>query len=309
MFRPKINLKKLKKLNSSGRVLTDVDFNDLCTFKCGGKAKIVVEIPTLDNFFKVMFYLEKINAQVFVLGAGSNVLCSDKGFDGVIIKLIGDFARIEFDDEILECGCGVRLINAFVTARDLSLKGLEGGAGIPATVGGATYMNAGAFDFEMAKVIDYVVAYVDGKITYFTREECGFGYRESIFQHNNAIILRVGLRLEADDKDEIQKKYLELTKKRTNSQPLEYPSAGCVFKRQENIVISKLLDDCGLKGLTLGGAKVSNKHANFIINTGKATSQEIYELIKVIKKRVWDKAQIEINTEIKFLGEFDEDTW
>ncbi|MGN0961886.1 MAG: UDP-N-acetylmuramate dehydrogenase [Christensenellales bacterium] len=305
----RLNIRKLKKLNKSGRVLKNVDFSKFCTFKCGGKVAVLIEICTLDNFFKVMFYLEEKKINYFILGAGSNVLCSDNGYDGVVIKFAGDLSRCEYDGEILECGAGLKLVSAYVIARDLALQGLESGAGIPATIGGAVYMNAGAYDFEMSKVVDYVIAYVDGKIKYYSNEDCNFGYRDSVFQHNKSIILRVGLRLKLGNKENIQKRYLEIMEQRKKSQPLEFPSAGSVFKRRDDVVVSKLLDECGLKGLTMGGAMVSNKHANFIINTGKATAQEIYDLIKIIKKRVWDKTQIELQTEIKFLGVFDEDTW
>lgn len=309
MSRLGISINKLKKLNVNGKVLKDVDFSEYCSFKCGGKVALLVEINTLDNFFKVMFYLRDKNVQYYILGAGSNILCSDNGYYGVIIKLGGDFARIEYDGSVLECGAGVRLVNAYLRARDLGLAGLECGAGIPASIGGAVYMNASAYDFEISKVVEYVIAYHNGKIKYFSCDECQFGYRHSVFQDNNAIILRVGLKLTSDIVDNIHNRYLETLEKRKNSQPLEFPSAGCIFKRQEGVNVSRLIDECGLKGLTMGGAKVSERHANFIINTGKATAQEIYEIIKIIKKRVYNKTQIDIHTEIKFLGEFDEDTW
>lgn len=308
MSRHKVAFKRLANLNSQGRLLRKVSFKELCTFKCGGEVTLL-EVSTLDNFLKVMRYLDSLNAKYYMLGAGSNVLCSDKGYDGLVIKLIGDMARVEYDGEILECGAGCRLIDVFVRARDLGLSGLEDGAGIPASIGGATYMNAGAYNFEMSKVVDYVVAYVNGKITYFENSECNFAYRSSVFQKNNAIILRVGLRLQAGKKDDIQYRYLEVLSMRRESQPLDYPSAGCIFRRQEGVNVSKLIDDCGLKGLNYGGAQVSNKHANFIVNMGGASSQDIFELIKVVKKRVFEKTQIDINTEIEFLGEFDENTW
>ena len=164
MSRQNISFKKLKKLNKNGQTLKNVDFSQCCTFKCGGKVDILLEITTLDNFFKVIFYLEEIEADYFVLGAGSNILCSDKGYHGIVIRLGGDLNRIEYDGEILECGAGVKLLSAYMYARDLGLQGLEDGAGIPATIGGAVYMNAGAFDFEMKNFVDYVVAYSNGKI-------------------------------------------------------------------------------------------------------------------------------------------------
>lgn len=306
MSRQNVSFSKLKKLNKNGLTLKNIDFSQYCTFKCGGRVDILLEITTLDNFFKVIFYLEEINADYFVLGAGSNILCSDKGYHGIVIRLGGDLSRIEYDGEILECGAGVKLVSAYAFARDLGLQGLEDGAGIPATIGGAVCMNAGAYNFEMKNVVDYVVAYSNGKIRYFSNEDCCFGYRDSIFQHEKCIILRVGLRLTIGDKEEIHKRYLEISSMRKSSQPLEYPSAGCVFRREEGVVVSKLLDGCGLKGLTIGGAQVSNKHANFIINIGGATAQNIYDLLILIKKKIRNMANIELHTEIKFLGDFDE---
>lgn len=309
MCESKLSIKKIKSLNKKGNVYQNVEFKDYCTFRCGGKVSMLLEIHCLEDFLKVMFYLNELHAEYFILGGGSNVLCADNGYKGIVIKLCGDFARIEHEDDVLECGAGARLSEVYQYAKKLSLGGLECSAGIPATIGGAICMNASAYDFEMSKLVDYVIAYQDGKIQYLTNKDCGFGYRDSVFQKNNGIILRAGLILTRSNIEFIQAKYLETLQKRKSSQPLEFASAGCIFKRQEGVVVSKLLDDCGLKGLTLGGAMVSFKHANFIINKKDAMAQDIYELIRIIKKRVWDKSKIKIDTEIKFLGDFDEDTW
>jgi len=307
MSRLKLSIRKLKKLNYNGNLLENVDLSDYCTYKCGGKAKVLIEINTIENFLHVMDYLKTTNSKYFVIGAGSNILVSDNGYDGVIIKLGGDFARIEeHEDNIIECGAGVKLSQAFAYARERGLGGLEDSVGIPATIGGAVFMNASAYNFEMANLIDYVVAYKGEKITYFNRNDCGFGYRHSIFQENNAIIMRVGLRLKVGERELIDARFKEVMQKRLMSQPLEYPSAGCVFKRIDDIVVSRAIDECGLKGLTFGGAKISEKHANFIINFNNATALDIYELINVTKKRFYDKTGIDLETEIRFLGEFDE---
>lgn len=305
----RLSIRKLRTLNKGGELSENVSFANLCTFRCGGNVRILLDIHTLEGFLGSIQYLEDVGEHYYILGNGSNVLCSDKGFDGVVIRLKGDLSRIEYDGEILECGAGVRLAQAYIFARDLSLKGLECGAGIPATVGGATYMNAGAYGFEMAQVVDYVVAFYKGKIVYFDASQCGFGYRHSVFQENKAIILRVGLRLEKDSKEGIVRRFLDTLEQRKASQPLDYPSAGCVFRRIEGKNVSKLLDECGLKGLTMGGAVVSQKHANFVINKGDATARDIFDLIEIMKARVLEKTGTKIYTEIKFLGEFDENTW
>ena len=169
-------------------------------------------------------------------------------------------------------------------------------------------MNAGAYDFEMSKVVEYVVAFVEGKITYFDNASCKFGYRKSVFQNNGATILRIGLKLDKKEKTAIESRIREIMASRLKTQPLNFPSAGCIFKRRDDIIVSRMLDECGLKGLTLGGAKVSEKHANFIINFNEATAQDIYELIEIIKRRFFNKTGILLETEIKFLGDFDEVT-
>jgi UDP-N-acetylmuramate dehydrogenase len=283
--------------------------NGFTTLNVGGRANCFLEISTLENFLKVMFYLEEKGVKVFVLGAGSKILVSDKGFDGVVVKLVGDFARIEeLDKNIIECGAGVLLASAFAKTKELGLSGFQQSVGIPATIGGAVYMNASAYDFEMSKLVKYVVAFVDGKLQYFSKDDCQFGYRKSVFQTNHAIILRVGLNLESQDREQLMTEYRNILMKRNNSQPIQYRSAGSVFKRQEGIVVSKVLEECGLKGLKVGGAEVSDKHANFIINKENATAQDIYDLIQVCKKNVRDKAGLNLEEEIIFLGEFDEIT-
>jgi UDP-N-acetylmuramate dehydrogenase len=309
MSRLKISIQKLKKLNYNGKVLEDIDLSQYSTFKCGGKGKILLEICTLENFIGVMMYLQELKSDYFILGAGSNILVSDKGYDGVILKLDGDFKRIiPYNDGVVECGAGVKLSQAFAYARKHSLGGLEDSVGIPATIGGAVFMNASAYNFRMSNVVKYVVAYVDGKITYFDNSECGFGYRKSVFQHNQSVILRVGLELKTKSQKEIDVRFKEVVDKRFKSQPIEYPSAGCVFKRREDIEVSRMIDEYGLKGLTFGGAKVSEKHANFIINFNDALAQDVYELIEIVKKRFYAKSGILLETEIIFLGEFDEIT-
>lgn len=303
----KLNFSHLKKLNAHGETYKNKELKNLTTFKVGGNAKYFLKICTLENFLQVMDYLESINIKYFILGAGSNLLVSDLGFDGVVIKFDGDFKQSYIlDENTIEFGCAVNLVFAYVTAKNLSLSGLEDSTGIPATIGGATFMNAQAYNFEMAKIVDYVVAYVNGKITYFTNEECKFQYRNSIFHSNKAIILRVGLKFERKPKEEIEKRFLEVAGFRKDRQPLEYPSAGCVFRRFENGIVSKMLDDAGFKGLTEGGAKVSEKHANFIINYNNATASDIFRLINRLKKEFKKIYDIELSCELRFLGEFDE---
>lgn len=309
MSRSKLSIQKIKKLNYNGEVKKDFCLSSICTFKCGGKANLFLQINTLENFIKTMMYLNETKTKYFVIGAGSNLLVSDNGYDGVVIKLGGDLSRIEVSsDEKIECGAGVTITQAYTFCKNLNLSGFEDGAGIPATIGGAVFMNASAYEFKISDIVDYVVAYVDGKITYFHNSDCEFGYRKSIFQTNKAIILRVGFKLIKRDKILIENRFKEVLLKRNNTQPTNYPSAGCVFKKRDDIEVSKKLDEFGLKGLTFGGAKISSKHANFIINYDNASAQDIFELIEITKKRFYKKSGIMLDTELIFLGEFDETT-
>jgi UDP-N-acetylmuramate dehydrogenase len=209
-------------------------------------------------------------------------------------------------NNLMECGAGVTLAKAYVFAREKSLSCFECGATIPATIGGATYMNASAFDFEMSKIIDYVVAYHNRKITYLRTSDCNFGYRESVFQNGEYIILRVGFKLTIDSQDSIIDRHNKCLQKRLDSQPINYPNAGCIFKRIENINVSKLLDEMGAKDYAIGGAKVSEKHVNFIVNYDHATSSDIKKLIEKIKKEFYLNYQIDLIEEIKYLGDFNE---
>ena len=310
MSRFKKTISKLKKVNFNGKTLENCPLSDKTTYRCGGNARVLLEINTLENFLCVMQVVEEENLSYFVLGGGSNTLVSDEGYDGVVIMLGGDLSRIEkIDDTAFECGGGVRLASAYVHAYKMGLSGLEDSAGIPATIGGAVCMNAGAYNFEMSKIVEYVTAYHEGKIEYFDNEKCSFGYRDSIFQHDQYIILRVGLRLVPMEKEVIGSRYREVLQKRSLSQPLDMPSGGCVFRRQDGIVVSKILDECGLKGLTLGGGQVSTKHANFVVNKGGALAQDIYEITEIMSRRVFNKTGVRLHREIKLLGEFDEVTW
>lgn len=305
MKESRVSYKKLLKLNKNGETYCDYDLSKLTTFRVGGKAKFYVKINTLENFIQVMMYLEQCDCEYYILGNGSNILISDTGYPGVIIQFGGDFDRILVRDNRMECGAGVHLAKAFVYARDESLSGFEDSAGIPASIGGALCMNAQAYEFEMAKIVDYVVAYHNGKIKYFRNTDCEFSYRSSIFQKDKYIILRVGFVLEKSDQTKIMNRYKEILSKRRETQPIGTKNAGCVFKRIEGIIVSKMLDEMGVKQYSCGGAKVSDIHANFIVNEGNATAQDIKNLIDKISIDFESIYNIKLETEVKFLGEFE----
>jgi UDP-N-acetylmuramate dehydrogenase len=302
----RISLKTIKKLNNNGENYKDYPLSKLTTFKVGGKAKYFIKICTLENFIKVMIYLNSKKYPYYILGNGSNILASDRGYNGIIIKLSGDFDRVLVRENEMECGAGVLLAKAYLYARNNNLSGFESSVGIPASIGGATVMNASAYDFEMSKIIKYVVAYYHGKITYLKNLDCEFGYRKSIFQSGEYVILRVGFKLIKDSQDLIIERHNETLAKRKELQSVGFPSAGCVFKNIKGLTVSRMLDEMGAKKYSCGGAEVSDKHANFIINKNKASANDIYLLMNKLSLDFYDKYGINLDTEIKFLGEFDE---
>ena len=305
MKEQKIQLKTLLKLNKHGVTYKDFSLKNETTFKIGGKCDYFVEIHTVEDFIKVMLYLKERNASIFVLGNGSNILISDKGYRGVVIRLKGDFDRIDSRDEYLEVGSGVLLPKLYAYTLNHSLSGLEEGGLIPATVGGAVYMNAQTGSFLASNLVEYVVAYDYSKIVYLKNADCEFGHKKSIFQKGNYIILRVGLKLVRAPKEDIATKHHNAYIYRKENHPIEFPSAGCVFKKIDNKNISKMLDDMGIKGKKIGGALVSPKHANFVISEN-ASSDEVYKLIKSIEKEFYEKYNFNLQREIILVGEFDE---
>lgn len=296
----KISKSFLQKLNSRGVVEFNKDLLRLNTFRISAKSRIYLEINTIENLIDTVDYLHKLNMSIFILGGGSNVLVDN--YNGAVIKLGGDFCHIEEIDDIIEMGSAVQLSKVYKFTLEHSLGGFEESVGIPGTIGGAVYMNASCYGFEMSRLVEYVVAYnIDtGKITYFSQDNCLFGYRDSVFKCNKYIILRVGLKLHYLDNDIISQICKDTLNKRNLNQPKGF-SAGCVFKRIDGLNISKMLDDMGIKGKSVNDAIVSDKHANFIINKGNATSADIKKLIEEIKAEFMKTYNMDLQTEIKYL--------
>ena len=296
----KISKSFLQKLNARGVVEFNKDLLRLNTFRISAKSRIYLEINTIENLIDTVDYLHKLNISIFILGGGSNVLVDN--YSGAVIKLGGDFCHIEEIDDIIEMGSAVQLSIAYKFTLEHSLGGFEESVGIPGTIGGAVYMNASCYGFEMSRLVEYVVAYnIDtGKITYFSQDNCLFGYRDSVFKCNKYIILRVGLKLQHLDSDIINQICKDTLNKRKLNQPKGF-SAGCVFKRIDGLNISKMLDDMGIKGKSVNDAIVSDKHANFIMNKGNATSADIKKLIEEIKAEFKKTYNIDLQTEIKYL--------
>ncbi len=278
------------------------------TFKTGGAAKALVYVCDEEKLKETIKLCKDKKEPFFILGNGSNLLVSDEGFDGIAIKLSGDFLKTLVEGDRLVAGAGVILSKVCMLARDNSLAGLEFAFGIPGTVGGAMVMNAGAYGGEMAMVVESIrVLEEDGNVRDYSNSELAFGYRDSILKHKNLTALKTTFRLERGVSTEIAKKMDELLNRRREKQPLEFPSAGSTFKRPEGYFAGKLIEDAGCKGLRVGGASVSVKHAGFIVNDRNATSKDINDLINSVKSRVWDKFSVALEPEVIRIGEFGSD--
>ena len=273
------------------------------TFKIGGECDIMCEPQSVDEIRAVVDFAKTEKIPYFVMGNGSNLLVSDKGIRGIVIKISDTFSDVNIDGNVIYAECGVLLTRLAKMAQKEGLSGMENISGIPGTLGGAIYMNAGAYGSEIADIIKEVTYLEDGEIITANKDGLGFGYRKSIFTDKDAIILSCVIELENGNQEEIDEKVREVTKKRCEKQPLNYPSAGSTFKRPEGFFAGKLIEDCGLKGASVGGAMVSKKHAGFVINTGDATASDVLSLIEKIQQTVYENFGVEIEPEIKLTGE------
>ncbi len=270
------------------------------TFKIGGAADIFVTPETKEDLLGIIEYCKAENIPVTVVGNGSNLLVSDDGIDGVVI-CTEKINYVILEDSLITSGAGAFLAVIANTAAKAELAGLEFAAGIPGTVGGGTFMNAGAYGGELKDVIETVTALdKDGNVKVFGNADCGFGYRTSIFA--GYVVLEVTFRLKKGNKGEILDIMRDLSQRRRDKQPLEYPSAGSTFKRPEGYFAGKLIEDAGLKGYSIGGAAVSEKHSGFVINKGGATAKDVLDLVDYIKHQVKEKFGVELQEEIKLIG-------
>ena len=275
------------------------------TFKTGGNALFYVVTKSEEDIRNVLKISNQYKIPLYVIGNGSNILVRDTGFDGIILKI--DLCSIEYIEkgrnvEII-IGAGYKLGKLSSELLKKEISGFEFASGIPGTMGGAIRMNAGAYGKEMQEIVISTKAMdLEGNTYIIENDKHEFSYRHSIFIENKNIILETKIKLEYGNKDEIKQKIDEYSKQRREKQPIEYPSAGSTFKRGEKFITAKLIDECGLKGYTIGGAQVSEKHAGFIINKENATSEDILELIEYVKKIVFEKTNNNIELEIEVVG-------
>lgn len=273
------------------------------SFKIGGNADAYIKVNNLSKLSTILKECQDSDVDYMILGNGSNLLVSDEGIRGTVIRLDGDFRKITLvDDTTIFCGAGATLAYLCKFALNCGLSGLEFAWGIPGTVGGAVFMNAGAYDGEMKDVV-HSVSHISpsGEIGRTEKDDLKFGYRTSIYRSNNMIITGITLKLKKGNPDEIRAKMDDYMLRRSTKQPLEYPSAGSVFKRPEGNFAGALIEQCGLKGKLCGGAQVSEKHAGFIINKSNATAKDVRELISQIQKTVSDKTGYNLECELIIL--------
>lgn len=275
------------------------------TFRVGGPAECFITVDTREQLAKVFSYLQKTGWSFFLLGNGSNLLVGDKGYRGVIIQLGEEFEQISTEGNCVRAGAGVILGKAAQEALGAGLSGLEFASGIPGTLGGAVRMNAGAYGGEMARIVKSVeVMGIDGEILLLDNETMEFGYRTSAIKNRPYVVLSTELLLEKAEPADIRARMQELAQSRREKQPLEYPSAGSTFKRPEGYFAGKLIMDAGLRGHSVGGAQISEKHCGFIVNKGNATAADVVQLIRETVTTVQDKFGVTLEPEVIFLGDF-----
>ena len=326
----------LRKIISEDNIKIDEPMSKHTSFKIGGPADFFVVAKTIEEVEKVLEFSKEKSVPLFITGNGSNLLVSDEGVRGVVLKIaIDNLEILELDSEetakvtfqkdetkettkidlqeseakgttkniIAKVGAGVKIMALAQEFKKQGISGFEELAGIPGTIGGANYMNAGAYGKEMKDIIVETKALnkETGKIETLKNEQQNLEYRNSIFKQKKYIILETTLRLQNGNSEEIEQKMNEYLKQRKEKQPLEYPSAGSTFKRGDGFITAKLIDECALKGYQIGGAQISEKHAGFIINKGNATSKDILDLIEYTKKKVFEKFGVQIEEEIEII--------
>lgn len=303
----------LRKIIQTGTVLEDQPLSGYTTFSVGGPAKLLVTPGNETELSDLLKVLSENEEDCFILGNGSNLLVSDRGYSGIVINLGKNpnkpFSELTYesagDDVWITAGAGVRMAAIGKLAEELSLTGFECLSGIPGTIGGACVMNAGAYGGEMKDVFCRGKAFQrNGEPVDLTSEGMDFGYRRSSVSDKDLIVTQVVIRLTKGDPFLIREKMQDLSCRRREKQPLEFPSAGSTFKRPEGYYAGKLIEDSGLKGHRIGGASVSTKHCGFVVNDKNACASDIYQLICYIQDKVFQDTGIRLEPEIRFLGEF-----
>jgi len=291
----------LRIVKSEDKILKNESLKNHSTFKIGGEAKYIILPSSEDEIVSLIKFLKDNNEKFYVIGNGSNLLFSDEGFDGVIVKIAKNFSNVRVNGNEIYAQSGVTLARIANIALENNLTGFEFASGIPGTIGGAVKMNAGAYGGEIKDVV-VSTKYLDknGEIKERVLDEQGFSYRKSAFT-DDEVILSSKIVLKEGSYDEIKSYMSELNSKRREKQPLEYPSAGSAFKRPEGYFAAKLIDDANLRGVNIGDAYVSEKHTGFIVNKGNATQKDVTDLMEYVKKVVYEKFGVKLEAEVKIV--------
>lgn len=292
-----------KKIYDDSEIKIDENMSNHIHFKVGGPVDILLIPSKVSQVVETLKICKNENIPYFIIGNGSNLLVKDGGIRGVVIKL-SNLLSIEVNGNIIKASSGTLLEDVSKKAVENSLTGFEFACGIPGSVGGAIFMNAGAYDGEIKNVIkEAEVLDRDGNIKVLSKEELELGYRTSKVMKDNLVVISATFELTKGDKEKIRERVNELTEKRESKQPLEYPSAGSTFKRPEGYFAGKLIQDAGLKGASLGGAAVSEKHSGFVINKDGATAEDVLNLIAHVQNEVKKQFGVELHTEVRIIGE------
>ncbi len=296
--------KRIEQFYEKDEMRLDAPMSDHTSFKIGGPAKILTQPRQPEQIRETLNVCRDLNLPFYIIGNGSNLLVPDHGIDGVVVKISDAFDDARIEGTKIIAKSGILLSRLANLAMNNDLGGLEFASGIPGTLGGAIFMNAGAYGGEMKDVVESVTILTqEGEIVTLENEACEFGYRSSAIQRCGSIVLEVTLNLESRSYADIKEVVDDLTVKRTSKQPLDLPSAGSTFKRPEGHYAGKLIDDAGLRGIRVGDAQVSEKHCGFVVNRGKATSAEVMELISLVQKVVKDKFDVTLEPEVRLFGE------
>lgn len=286
-------------------VIENAPMSKYTSFKCGGKASLLIIPDSCENLKNIINFCSSKSIEPLIIGNGSNLLVTDGGIDGIVIKIGSKISKIQLlDDTTIYCEAGASMKSLCMFALENSLSGLEFAYGIPGTLGGAVYMNAGAYGGEMKDVL-YSCNHIDdkGELSSLKKDELDLGYRRSAYTDNGYTILSAVMKLKKGDKAEIKEAMDDKLRRRKEKQPLEYGSAGSTFKRPEGYFAGALIEQCGLKGYTVGGAQVSEKHAGFVINKNSATATDVISLIRDVQDKVYEKFGVKLETEVKIVGE------
>lgn len=287
-----------------GKVTENEPLKKHTMWKIGGPARILFEPTSIEGLKKGLAAIMEKGIPWFVIGKGSNLLVADGGINGVVIKLGENMAHLEQDDNLIIVGAGYSFIKLATIMSKKGLSGLEFAGGIPGTVGGAVFMNAGAHGSDISKILKRAhILWPDGSLSWYTKADMKYSYRTSILQKTDGICVEAELQLSKGDRELIVKEMQKNKDYRRETQPWNYPCSGSVFRNPLPDHAGKLIEDAGLKGHTIGGAQISEKHANFIVNIGNATAQNVLDLIKHVQEIVLNKYGINMVTEVELIGE------